>query len=89
MSYAPAPGPPAERKRARSASEGASSRREAKGGDGNGRRPALLDAARVREDKAREVWHRGLGRGREKGKCVANGHLEREGARSHSSHACR
>ena len=43
----------------------------------------LVDAARVREDKAREGWHCGLGKGREKGKCVAKGHLEREGAGLH------
>ena len=45
----------------------------------------FLDVARVKEEKAREGWHRGPGRGREKGKCVAKGHLEREGAGPHSS----
>ena len=59
------------------------------GGDGNGGRHALLDAARVREDKAREGWHRGPGRGREKGKCVAEGHLERECAGPHSGNGRR
>ena len=59
------------------------------GRDGTGRRHALLDAARAREDKAREGWRRGPGRDREKGKCVAKGHLEREGAGPHGGHACR
>ena len=60
-----------------------------KGGGGDGRRHALLDAARVRKDKAREGWHRSSGRGREKGKCVPKDHLEREGARPHGDHGCR
>ena len=54
-----------------------------KGGGGDGGRHALLEAARVRKDKAREGWHHSSGRGREKGKCVAKGHLP------HGGHGCR
>ena len=60
-----------------------------KGGDGNGTRHALLDAAWVREDKARKGCDRGPCRGREKGKCVANDHQEREGAGPHGGHGRR
>ena len=57
-----------------------------KGGDGNGRRHTLLDATHVREDKARKDWHHGPRMGRERGKCVAKGHLQREGAGPDSRH---
>ena len=60
-----------------------------KGGGDDGGRHALLDAARVRNDKSCEGWRRGLGRGREKGKCVAKGHLEREGAGPHGGYGCK
>ena len=86
VSFAHAPGTLVERKWVRSASEEASSRREAR-------------EVTVTADDTRSGTRRGCGRirlakagtaatgwDREKGKCVVKGHLEREGAGPHGGY---